>query len=155
MLDSKPLDEFLQVGGQIGANEVVDAAHAGFATIINNRPDAEAPDQPTSAEIEGAARDQGLDYHHIPVVASNITDTDVVAFAAAAQQSKGPVLAFCRTGTRCAILWALSQAGKQSTGSILQSATDAGFDLSKLGHRLDLVAERVAATQQNKGEAGR
>lgn len=107
-----------------------------FGTIINNRPDSEEPGQPTSAELEAAARKLGLDYVHIPIVPGQMTDEKVAAFARAVSERPGAKLAFCRTGTRSASLWALSQAGKRSAADILAAAADAGYDLKALEPRL-------------------
>lgn len=108
-----------------------------FRTIINNRPDAEEPGQPSSAEIESEARRLGLDYVHIPVMPGQFSDKQVAAFGKAIAGRQGPVLAFCKTGRRAATLWALSQAGKRSAGEILAAAAAAGYDLSALKPKLE------------------
>ena len=147
-MDTKQLADGICVASQRYLDDVVDAARDGFTTLINNRPDNEVPDQPSSTEIGQVAREHGLDYHHIPVVVGRIDDADVAAFAAAVRQSKGPLLAYCSTGTRSTALWALSEAGKRSTDSILLCAANAGFDLGKLAARLNILAERAGAATQ-------
>lgn len=107
-----------------------------FATIINNRPDGEEPGQASSADFEAAARKAGIEYLHIPVIPGQIGDEQVARFAKALADKPGPKLAFCRTGTRSASLWALSQAGRRSPDEILAAARDAGYDLSALNPRL-------------------
>lgn len=113
-----------------------------FRTIINNRRDAEEPGQPSSAEIEAEARRLGLDYVHIPVVPGQVSDEQVAEFGRALSGKPGPVLAFCKSGTRAATLWALSQAGKRDPDEILAAAKAAGYDLSALKARLE---EKAAA----------
>lgn len=108
-----------------------------FRTIINNRPDAEEPAQPSSSEIEGEARRLGLDYIHLPIVPGQITDEETAKFGEAIARSKGPVIAFCRTGLRSAMLWAFSQSGKRSVDEILKTAAAAGYDLSSIVRRLE------------------
>jgi sulfide:quinone oxidoreductase len=130
MIDPRPLGPDLSVAGQISVGDLR-AIAARFRTLINNRPDGEEPGQPSSAEIEAAARTHGLDYAHIPV-SGDIADKDVAAFAKVLAGSRGPVLAFCRTGHRSAKLWAFSQAGKCSVGRILANAAGAGYDLTSL-----------------------
>ncbi|HTM96691.1 MAG TPA: TIGR01244 family sulfur transferase [Croceibacterium sp.] len=95
----------LAVGPQVTLQDLPALAAAGFAGIINNRPDHEGPDQPTSLELERAARNQGLAYWYIPVVPGEMSEDDVRAFASAVSTADGPVLAFCRTGNRAAALW--------------------------------------------------
>src|SRR3546814_16667400 len=80
---------------------------------------------------------------HIPVVGGSIGDSDVAAFADALEQADGPVLGFCRTGTRSTTLWALGQAGKQPTEAILKTAAAAGYDLAALRPRLDRKSTRL------------
>lgn len=125
----------LSVCAFVTPEELPALAHE-FRTIINNRPDSEEPGQPTSAEIEAAARKLGLDYVHIPVIPGQIGDEQVEAFAKAMVERPGTKLAFCRTGFRAASLWALSQAGRQSPAEILSAAAQAGYDLAPLEPRL-------------------
>ncbi|HBL87414.1 MAG TPA: TIGR01244 family phosphatase, partial [Alcanivorax sp.] len=96
----------LAVAGQIQPGQLEDIARQGFYTVINNRPDGEGDDQPTSDALKQAARAAGLAYYHLPVTPGEISDTDILGFAGLMQQSRGPVLAFCRTGNRSSSLWA-------------------------------------------------
>ena len=105
--------------------------------VLNNRPDGEAADQPSSEEMAIAAEAAGLAYAHQPVVGNNISDIDIDGFDAIVSLADAPVLAFCRTGTRCTTLWALTQADEQDNASILTTAEQAGYDLSQLAGRLD------------------
>ena len=139
MTETRTLTDRLSVAPFVRPAELKGLA-GQFKTIVNNRPDGEEPGQATSSEIEAAARELGLHYVHIPVVASQISEGDVRAFADALEQEPGPTLAFCRTGTRSTMLWALSQAGKMSTNEILQRATSAGYDLGGLRPRLEAQA---------------
>ena len=87
---------------QVEVDEVAGLAAQGCRMLINNRPDGEAPGQPTSQALEAEARRCGMDYRHIPVVPGEASDSDARAFAEALEQSHGPVVAFCRTGARAA-----------------------------------------------------
>jgi sulfide:quinone oxidoreductase len=99
------LSPTLSVRPQVLPDEVAELAAAGFRGIINNRPDGEAPDQPSSAELEVAAKRHGLAYWHIPVVPGQASEGQARAFAAALREADGPVVAFCRTGNRSTGLW--------------------------------------------------
>ncbi|MCF4165885.1 bifunctional protein tyrosine phosphatase family protein/NAD(P)/FAD-dependent oxidoreductase [Zavarzinia compransoris] len=145
----KKLTPFLSVAPQITTGDVGSLSALGFRAIINNRPDGEGPGQPPSAEIAEAAKRLGLDYRHIPVVSGQVTDEAVAAFTAALEEVKGPVLAFCRTGTRSTTLWALSEAHHLSTDAIVEAAAGAGYDLANLRTRLDATA---SAGQPGGGE---
>src|SRR5579872_5205764 len=109
MSDFRHVTDHISVAPQIGAADVAAAARAGFVAIVNNRPDGEAPDQPAAAEIEAAARAAGLAYAHIPVRGAP-GPAEIAAMRAAVDAAPGPVLAFCRSGTRSITTWALGQA---------------------------------------------
>ena len=119
---------------QVTAADMDEAAAAGVRLIVNNRPNGEEPDQPSSAEIEAAARAAGLDYRHIPV-AGGFPPEQVEAMAEALRQ--GPVLAFCRSGTRSTFLWALARArsGAPAEESVAAAAA-AGYDLRPISEWL-------------------
>ncbi|MBN9554926.1 MAG: TIGR01244 family phosphatase [Alphaproteobacteria bacterium] len=104
------LSEQLATAPQVRPEELREIAASGFVGIINNRPDAEAPDQPSSLELEAEAGRVGLAYWHVPVVPGAMSDNDVRAFATALHEADGPVLAFCRTGNRSTALWKGTQA---------------------------------------------
>jgi len=130
MTDFRRVDDHLSVSPQITAADVTEAKARGFTTIVNNRPDGEAPDQPPSAEIEAAARAAGLNYIHIPVRGGPTPD-QVDQTREAILNADGPVLAFCRTGTRCIVTWSVGErlAGRDRD-ELLQLGSAAGYDLS-------------------------
>jgi uncharacterized protein (TIGR01244 family) len=131
MADIRKVTDDFAVAPQIGVGDVAAAARAGYALLINNRPDGEAPDQPTSEQMAEAACDAGLAYVHIPV-RGGPTLEQVEAMQAALAQTKGPALAFCRSGTRSIVTWALGEArtGTLSREALLRLGAQAGYDLS-------------------------
>ena len=86
--------------GQITPEQVQQIADDGFKTIINNRPDGEAADQPASSEIEAAAKAAGLAYKEISFAGNALTQQHVEDFADYFNQAEQPILMFCRTGNR-------------------------------------------------------
>jgi len=136
-MDIKTIAPDLSVSPQLTVQDVGIAASQGFRSLIINRPDGESSDQPDREVIEEAARRHGMDVRYVPVVPGKVTDADVEAFDKAMHELPAPALAYCRTGTRSATLWALSQAGHLSTDAILKTAAGAGYDLSGLRARLD------------------
>jgi len=141
-MNTKKISPLFSVSSQISVTDFGTLASQGYRTIINNRPDAEADDQPNSYELAAAAQRQGLHFHAQPVESGKITDADVVAFASLLKTVEGPVLAFCRTGTRSMTLWSLSQAPQLSTRAILGSAAAAGYNLENLTERLERQRSR-------------
>ncbi|CDF85541.1 hypothetical protein PKB_4216 [Pseudomonas knackmussii B13] len=134
------LDDGFAVAAQIRPEDIPELAAAGFRTLICNRPDGEAADQPGSDAIARAAQAHGIDFVHIPVVSGAIDEAAVAAFATALAERPGPLLAYCRSGMRSASLWALSQADRRPLEQILAATTRAGFDLSTLHWRLHRAA---------------
>jgi uncharacterized protein (TIGR01244 family) len=133
MSNIRRVTDQLSVSPQIGVAEVAEAKAAGFATLINNRPDGEEPGQPTSDEMAAAAQAAGLVYSHIPVVGSP-TKEQVDEARGVIAASGGPVLMFCRSGTRSIITWSVGQAiyGDRSRPELVQLARNAGYDLTQI-----------------------
>ncbi len=128
--------DHLTVSPQILSGDLPDIKKAGFRAIICNRPDGEDGDQPTFAEIENAAKIQGIETFYLAIEGGKITDKDAKIFGDKLQELPGPVLAYCRSGTRSITLWSLSQAGKCETSEILKRAKDAGYDMSGVVRRI-------------------
>ncbi|SMF75588.1 sulfide:quinone oxidoreductase [Tistlia consotensis] len=143
-MDPKRISPFLSVSPQILPSDLGTLAAHGFKTIVNNRPDGEGEDQPAGAEIEQAAKAVGLAYHALPVVSGKVTDADVEAFAKIMAEVRGPVFAFCRTGTRSTTLWALAEAWHLDPDTIVETAQGAGYDISGLRPRLEQRAQASA-----------
>jgi len=134
-LELKRINDHVSVAPQISPDDMPAIKAAGFTTVINNRPDGESPDQPASATMKAAAESAGLAYHHIPLGRDGVSPQMVEETEAVLEGSDGPVLAFCRSGTRSTTLWALSQAEKLPAQDIVAQAAHAGYDMSHLlGH---------------------
>ena len=131
MTGFRRVTDSLSVSPQITTDDLAIAADEGFVLVINNRPDDEEPGQPSSAQIEAAARAAGLDYVHVPV-RGGPTHDQVEAVRRAIDGADGPVLAFCRSGTRSIVTWSLGQAasGAADRGTLVRQGADAGYDLA-------------------------
>ena len=103
----------LWVGPQLQAEDFAQIAAQGFRSVINARPDNEAPDQPESQLLHEAAVKAGLAYEYLPVIPNQIREQDVIAFANHLDELPKPTLAFCRTGNRCSILFSMTKARLQ------------------------------------------
>lgn len=136
-MDIRKINDQFSVSGQIAPEDVDTIKQAGFTTIINNRPDGEAPDQPDGDTIGQAAQAAGLTYVEIPMGREGVTPEMIAATRSALENSAGPVFAYCRSGTRSTTLWALSQAGKTDANAIISAAGQAGYDVSHLAAHLD------------------
>jgi uncharacterized protein (TIGR01244 family) len=129
----RKLDKSISVAGQITADDVAAAAAQGFTFLINNRPDDEQPGQPFSADIAAAAEAAGLGYRAIPITHAGFSEHQVEEMIEALEAAPGPVLAFCRSGTRSTYVWALARARLgDDPGALQAKAQDAGYDLGPI-----------------------
>ncbi|WP_299604991.1 TIGR01244 family sulfur transferase [uncultured Tateyamaria sp.] len=135
-MDMKKITDVLTVSPQIHLADMAAIKAACFKTIIYNGPDGEGTDQPGFAEIAAAAEAAGLEACTIPVTSGQIIDDDVTAFATALQDGPHPLLAYCRTGTRLAMLWAFHVACTHATSDILIATAAAGYDLGDVADRI-------------------
>ncbi|MDI9245455.1 TIGR01244 family sulfur transferase [Marinobacter sp. CHS3-4] len=135
-MDIRPIDDRIAVSPQLAVNDIAELAKQGFKTIVANRPDREEPGQPPMSDLEAAAEANGLKWIYQPVESGNILDSDVDRFDQMIREADTPVLAFCRSGTRCTVLWALSSARREPADEIINKARGAGYDISGLTPRM-------------------
>ncbi|WP_203300750.1 TIGR01244 family sulfur transferase [Marinobacter sediminum] len=140
-MDIRKIDDTISVAPQITANDVAEIARLGYKTLVANRPDQEEFGQPAMADLEAAAQEHGLSWVFMPVESGHITDADIDQFAPMIREADKPVLAFCRSGTRSAVLWALSAARDSSAQDIVSKARNAGYDISGLASRMAQQAD--------------
>ena len=137
----RQLSDHVYASPQIGLGEVAEAAATGIRLIVNNRPEDESDDQTPGAEIESAARAAGLDYVAIPVTHAVFSEWQIKAMAGALAKAGGPVLAYCRSGTRSTLLWALAEASAgRNPDNLSTAAAKAGYDLTSIRAMLDMLA---------------
>ncbi len=139
----RKIDDSILVSPQIAPADLADAAAIGVRHVINNRPDDEEAGQPAGALIGAAAQVAGLGYTAIPVTHSGFSHAQVDAMVAALEAADGPVLAYCRSGTRSCYLWALARAKMGDNPDVLtQKAEAAGYDLRAIRPMLDALSAR-------------
>ncbi|WP_266160041.1 TIGR01244 family sulfur transferase [Dyella silvatica] len=144
----RQLVDALSVATQLDASDMSTVAALGFRSVINNRPDNEEAGQPAGASLEQAALAAGLAYREIAVVSGQITPAQAQSFGQTLAHLPAPVLAFCRTGTRSTLLWALDSARSGTDiDAIIGTAAHAGYDLGGWRARLQQAQHGdVAAT---------
>ena len=133
----RQLDEKTFVDGQIGPGDLAEVKALGVTMVDKNRPDGEDAYQPTSAEIEAAARAAGLDYRHVPI-ARGMGPSDVEAMREAIHAAgDGKLLAFCRSGNRSTLAWAVAKSEDGVGREELERCAEcAGFSLDPVAHLL-------------------
>ena len=133
---ARQLDDKVLVSGQIHPDEVAALVSEGITMLVNNRPDGEEPGQPLGVEIEEAARAVGLDYRAIPII-RGIGPADAEAMQEAIKSAGGKLLAFCRTGTRSSLAWALAKNDEgMPREEIEERLRSAGVDPTPIAHLL-------------------
>jgi sulfide:quinone oxidoreductase len=129
-----PVTETLSVASQIDLGDIAEIARLGYRTLVNNRPDGEEPGQLTADMARQKAEAAGIAYHYLPFTAATLTAADIAAFDTLLKNADGPVLAHCRSGTRCFLVWAVTQvqAGAGSADALIARGADLGFEISAL-----------------------
>jgi uncharacterized protein (TIGR01244 family) len=129
------------VGPQIEPADMAKLAAAGFVAVINNRPDAEVPPDLQSAAMQAAAEAAGLSYTANQVINGGLSMAMVQNQGAAVSQASGPVFAWCRSGTRSSMVWALAHAGKIPTDEIIAALDGAGYQIPGLDQQIEALAD--------------
>ena len=143
MSDFRQVTDDFWASPQITLADVAEAKALGVALIVNNRPEGEAPDPVPGAAIEAAAQAAGIDYRAIPVTHAGFSEEQVRGMTAAIAEAGGPVLAYCRSGTRSTLLWALAQAARgDDPDTIAANAAGAGYDVAPVRALIDMLAAR-------------
>ena len=137
-MDLRPLDDTFSAAPMIDAADMPAIAAEGVTTVICNRPDAEVPPGQRASDMQAAAEAAGMAFVFNPVSMPQLTQAAVEEQADAIDAADGRVLAYCASGTRSAILWALAMAGRRPAEELIEAAATAGYDLA--GLRPQIVA---------------
>ncbi len=143
-MDIRPLSDSFAVSPQIEVEDLAALKAAGFTTIVNNRPDNEIPPEVQSASIRAAAEAEGLVYIDNPLSHGSLTWDHIRTQGDALATSDGPVFAYCASGNRSSILWALSQAGKVPTDDLISAAARVGYNLEPFRGEIERIAASSA-----------
>lgn len=138
-MEPRTITPTYHVSPQILPEDAQAIKDAGYVRVICNRPDAEVPPALQSSAMQAALEAVGVEFHALPLTHMTMTP-DNVARQEALAQADGPVLAYCASGTRCTVIWALSQAANQPVDDILGTAARAGYDLGGLRPTLEDLA---------------
>ncbi len=133
------------VSEQIKLEDIKQLADDGVKTLICNRPDGEEPNQLACCDIKAEAEKHGIQFFHIPVAGREIPEDALRDFTSTLDKCDKKVHAYCRTGTRSAIFWALSQARSQSPDEVLETAKAVGIDLTPVTPQIEKVNRQHSA----------
>ena len=141
MTQFKSLSKQVFVSPQIDVDALAKAKELGVTLIINNRPDDESSDQTPGREIERAAQKLDLDYMTIPIGQAGFSQEDIFAMRSALDESQGKVLAYCRSGTRSALIWSLAEAaGGRDVADIAKAVEQAGYSITPVRATLEQLS---------------
>lgn len=135
-MDIRTLSPDFAVTPQIHASDFDAIKAEGFTHILCNRPEGESMPGDKPDDIKAAAVAAGMGFSNNPIVMGQMNMDNV-----AAQKVDGKVLAYCASGTRSAIVWAFTQAGKQPTQTILDTLANAGFPMPQMAPQIDALAK--------------
>lgn len=141
-MDFRQITDRYFVSPQLDPADMAAVAEAGFTTVICNRPDPEVPATHQAAAMRQAAEAAGLAFHVLPLTHQTFTPENVGRQRAITDEADGRVLAYCASGTRSTIAWALGQAGERDVEEILSAARAGGYDLSGIRPALEAAAAK-------------
>jgi uncharacterized protein (TIGR01244 family) len=142
-MDIRALTPDYAVSPQIEPADLVAIKAAGYVTIIDNRPDGEIPPHLHTPVMQAAAEALGLAFVANPVIGGQLTMENVTAQGAAIAASPGPVLAYCASGNRSSIVWALASAGKRPVEDLVGLPARFGYQLDHLRPQIEALARQV------------
>lgn len=135
-MDVRKLTDDFAVSPQIAPEDIPTLAQQGFRAILCNRPDDEDPGQCCYDDIAAAAQAEGIEIRWIPIQSGMVTPDALTAFQTALDEMPKPLLAYCRSGTRCTMLWTIIQAPVMAADDLLTRTAQAGYDMSGLLRQL-------------------
>jgi sulfide:quinone oxidoreductase len=138
-MDARRVTDAITVSPQISVADIAEIKAAGYRSIVCNRPDGESADQIAFSEIEAAAKAAGLEIAWQPIISGAVSDEDGARFGEILAALPSPTFAYCRSGTRCIMLWSLSEAKARPTDEIIRMAAETGYDLRGFAPRLDAI----------------
>lgn len=142
-MDIRAITPVYAVSPQIAPEDLAAIKAAGYTTIINNRPDGEIPPHLQHRQMQAAATVLGLTYVQNTVIGGAMTDANVVAQGAALAAASGPVLAYCASGNRSSVVWALANAGKMPTDDLIALPAKFGYQLEGLRGQINALADKT------------
>ncbi|SFT59818.1 TIGR01244 family sulfur transferase [Sedimentitalea nanhaiensis] len=140
-MEPRPLSPRYLVSPQISVEDVSALVDAGIVLVICNRPDQEVPPSHQAQAIGAAVRSAGIRFEALPLTHQTMTAQNVARQRELIESSDGPVLAYCASGTRSSVVWALGQAGTQSVDEILTCTAAAGYQLDGLRPTLEQLSQ--------------
>jgi uncharacterized protein (TIGR01244 family) len=140
-MDIRAITPEYAVSPQIEIGDLPEIKAAGYVTVIDNRPDGEVPPHLQAAEMRKAAEALGLVFVANPVIGGALTMANVTTQGEAIAASPGPVFAYCASGNRSSLVWALASAGKRPTDELISLPARFGYQLEHLRPQIEALSQ--------------
>ncbi|MBN8291368.1 TIGR01244 family phosphatase [Rhodobacter sp. NTK016B] len=140
-MDIRPLSDTYSVSPQIEPEDIAAIKAAGYTTVICNRPDAEIPPELQADAMRALVEGAGMGFVLNPVIGGALTQENVDAQRNAIDEASGPVLAYCASGNRSSIVWALANAGRKPTDDLIAAGAQYGYQLAQFRELIDRLAK--------------
>ncbi|ARE84458.1 Beta-lactamase hydrolase-like protein [Roseovarius sp. EC-HK134] len=137
LMDLRLITQDFTVSPQIEVADVAALVDAGYRSILCNRPDGEDYGQPAFDAVAAAAEAAGLAVRWVPIHSGQMTQAALDEFRVALEEMPKPILAYCRSGTRCTMLWSITRFEDLGADEILRATAKAGYDMSGLVAQLE------------------
>jgi len=139
-MDIRPLTDSYAVSPQIAPQDAPAIAAAGYRTVICNRPDGEAAPDTAMAAVKAAVEAAGMHFVANPFTGPTLSMDHVTAQGAALDEADGPVLAYCASGNRSSVVWALAMAGRMPVDDLIRTPARYGYQLEGLRPQIEALA---------------
>jgi uncharacterized protein (TIGR01244 family) len=139
-MDIRALTPDYAVSPQIEPGDLPAIKAAGYVMVIDNRPDGEIPPHLQTEAMRQAAEAAGLSFVANPVIGGALTMDNVTAQRASIAQAKGPVLAYCASGNRSSVVWALAHAKDRPVDELVGLPARFGYQLDHLRPQIEALA---------------
>lgn len=142
-MDIRPIRDGYAVSPQLLPEDLPALAADGYVTLIDNRPDGEIPPPLQTEAMRAAAQAAGMQFVENPVHPGGLTQQVVAVQAKAIAEAKGKVIAYCASGNRSTLVWALTKAGHLPTDEIIAAGAAQGYNVEILRDMIDMLASRA------------
>ena len=140
-MDIRPITPNYAVSPQIEPGDLAAIKAAGYTTVIDNRPDSEIPPHLHANAMQAAAEGLGLVFVVNPVIGGMLTPDNVARQRAAIEAAVGPVFAYCASGNRSSVVWALAETGKRPVEELIGLPARFGYQLEHLRPEIEAITK--------------
>lgn len=141
-MEPRIITDRYHVSPQISPEDAAAIHEAGYTLVIDNRPDAEVPPEFQAEAMRTAIEAAGLRFAVLPLTHQTMHADNIMRQSELIEGAEGKVLAYCASGTRSTVVWALGMASDLGADAVLKTAADAGYNLQGLRPTLRALAER-------------